>query len=130
MTAESTRLRSGQRWYQKTLVSSGSSGASSRRDRSRRSRLRGQGPRQVASPFLAGAIIALADETATAAASWECPPAGVFRPELLPLTVQTSANVITKKNLETLVTASEIARRGRFTPGVSPASGPGPGQGR
>jgi hypothetical protein len=78
----------------------------------------------------AGAIIALADETATAAASWEPTPTGVFRPELFPLTVQTSANVIGKTNVETLVAASEIVLRGRVTPAVSPASEPGDRPGR
>ena len=40
---------------------------------------------QLTGLFHAGAIIALADETATAAAMWETNPTGEFRPELFPL---------------------------------------------
>src|SRR5215468_658849 len=39
---------------------------------------------QLTGLFHAGAIIALADETATAAAMWETNPTGELRPELFP----------------------------------------------
>ena len=51
-------------------------------------------PRQSTGELYAGAIIALADETATAAATWESIPTGEFRPALFPLTLHMSANVI------------------------------------
>jgi acyl-coenzyme A thioesterase PaaI-like protein len=51
-------------------------------------------PRQSTSRLHAGAIIALADETATAAATGETTPAGEFRSTLFPLTLHMSANVI------------------------------------
>ena len=58
--------------------------------------------------FHAGAIIALADETATAAATWETDPTAEFRPELFPLTVQMSVNLIRNANRGTLVAEAEI----------------------
>jgi hypothetical protein len=48
----------------------------------------------VAGAFHAGAIIALADETATAAAMWETNPSSALRPESFPVTGQMSASVI------------------------------------
>jgi acyl-coenzyme A thioesterase PaaI-like protein len=60
--------------------------------------------------FHAGAIIALADETATAAATWENPP-GEFRPGLFPLTLQMSGNLI--RNTDD---GAEVVHRGRTTP--------------
>jgi acyl-coenzyme A thioesterase PaaI-like protein len=42
---------------------------------------------QLTGPCHAGAIIALADETATAAAMWETNPTGELRPELFPLSL-------------------------------------------
>ena len=72
--------------------------------------------------FHAGAIIALADETATAAAMGEIDPTGEFRPELFPLTLQMSANVIRNTNQGTLVAEAEIVHRGRTT---LPADRPG-----
>ena len=42
---------------------------------------------QLTGRFHAGAIVALADETATAAAMWETDPTDVLRPELFPLTL-------------------------------------------
>ncbi len=72
--------------------------------------------------FHAGAIIALADETATAAAKGETNPTGEFRPELFPLTVQMSANVIRHSNQGTLVAEAEILHRGRTS---MPADRPG-----
>lgn len=49
---------------------------------------------QLTGLFHAGAIIAFADETATAAAMWETNPSGELRPELFPLTLQLSINLI------------------------------------
>jgi uncharacterized protein (TIGR00369 family) len=66
--------------------------------------------------FRVGAIIALADETATAAAMWETNPTGEFRPELFPLTLQMSVNLMMKNtNRGTLVAEAEIVHRGRTT---------------
>jgi 1,4-dihydroxy-2-naphthoyl-CoA hydrolase len=70
---------------------------------------------QLTGLFHAGAIIALADETATAAAMWETNPTGEFRPELFPLTLQMSANLIRNTNRGTLVAEAEIVHRGRTT---------------
>jgi 1,4-dihydroxy-2-naphthoyl-CoA hydrolase len=70
---------------------------------------------QLTGLFHAGAIIALADETATAAAMWETNPTGEFRPELFPLTLQMSANLIRNTNHGTLVAEAEIVHRGRTT---------------
>jgi uncharacterized protein (TIGR00369 family) len=70
---------------------------------------------QLTGRFRAGAIIALADETATAAAMWETNPTGEFRPELFPLTLQMSANLIRNTNHGTLVAEAESVHRGRTT---------------
>jgi 1,4-dihydroxy-2-naphthoyl-CoA hydrolase len=70
---------------------------------------------QLTGLFHAGAIIALADETATAAAMWETNPTGDFRPELFPLTVQMSANLIRNTNRGTLLAEAEVVHRGRTT---------------
>jgi 1,4-dihydroxy-2-naphthoyl-CoA hydrolase len=70
---------------------------------------------QLTGLFHAGAIIALADETATAAAMWETNPTGEFRPELFPLTLHMSANLIRNTNHGTLVAEAEIVHRGRTT---------------
>jgi len=78
---------------------------------------------QLTGLFHAGAIIALADETATAAAMGEIDPTGEFRPELFPLTLQMSANVIRNTNQGTLVAEAEAVHRGRM---IMPAERPGP----
>ena len=65
--------------------------------------------------FRAGAIIALADETATAAAMGEIDPTGEFRPEPCPPTLQMSANLIRNTDQGTLVAEAEIVHRGRTT---------------
>jgi len=84
----------------------------------------GRGTRFVsAGEGRAGAIIALADETATAAAMGEIDPTGEFRPELFPLTRQMSAKVIRNTNQGPLVAEAEIVHRGRTT---MPAERPGP----
>jgi 1,4-dihydroxy-2-naphthoyl-CoA hydrolase len=70
---------------------------------------------QLTGRFHAGAIIALADETATAAAMWETNPTGDFRPELFPLTLQMSANLMRNTDRGTLVAEAEIVHRGRTT---------------
>ena len=59
--------------------------------------------------FHTGAIIALADETATAAARWETNPTGELRPELFPLALHMSANLIKNVNQGTLVAEAEMA---------------------
>src|SRR5213594_342134 len=53
---------------------------------------------QLTGRFHAGAIVALADEAATAAAMWETNPTGDFRPELFPLSLQLSVNLIRNTN--------------------------------
>jgi uncharacterized protein (TIGR00369 family) len=70
---------------------------------------------QLTGFFHAGAIIALADETATAAAMWETNPTAEFRPELFPLTLQLSVNLIRNTNRGTLTAEAEIVHRGRTT---------------
>lgn len=70
---------------------------------------------QLTGLFHAGAIIALADETATAAAMWETNPTGEFLPERFPLTLQLSVNLIRNTNRGTLTAEAEIVHRGRTT---------------
>jgi uncharacterized protein (TIGR00369 family) len=70
---------------------------------------------QPTGPFHAGAIIALASETVTAAAMGETNPTGEFRPELFPLTRQMFANWIRTTNQGTLVAEAGIVHRGRTT---------------
>jgi hypothetical protein len=74
-------------------------------------------PTQLTGPLHAGAIIALADETATAAATWETNPTGESRPDLFPLPVPMSANLISNTDRGSLV-AAEIVHRGRTIPVV------------
>jgi uncharacterized protein (TIGR00369 family) len=68
---------------------------------------------QLTGLFHAGAIIALADETATAAAMWETNPTAEFRPELFPLSLQLSVNLIRNTNRGTLTAEAEVTHRGR-----------------
>jgi 1,4-dihydroxy-2-naphthoyl-CoA hydrolase len=70
---------------------------------------------QLTGLFHAGAIIALADETATAASMWETNPTGELRPERFPLTIQLSVNLIRNTNRGTLRAEAEIIHRGRTT---------------
>lgn len=70
---------------------------------------------QLTGLFHAGAIIALADETATAAAMWETNPTAELRPELFPLTLQLSVNLIRNTNQGVLAAEAEIMHRGRTT---------------
>jgi acyl-coenzyme A thioesterase PaaI-like protein len=70
---------------------------------------------QPTGPFHAGAIIALAGETVTAAAMGKTSPTGEFRPELLPLTRQMFANWIRTTNQGTRVAEAGIVHRGRTT---------------
>ena len=68
---------------------------------------------QLTGLFHAGAIIALADETATAAAMWETNPTAELRPELFPLSLQLSVNLIRNTNRGTLTAEAEVTHRGR-----------------
>ena len=70
---------------------------------------------QLTGLFHAGAIIALADETATAAAMWELNPTGELTPELFPLTLQLSVNLIRNTNHGTLTAEAQVMHRGRTT---------------
>ncbi|OLC10018.1 MAG: hypothetical protein AUH26_08105 [Candidatus Rokubacteria bacterium 13_1_40CM_69_96] len=65
--------------------------------------------------FHAGAIVALADEAATAAAMWETNPTGELRPDLFPLTLQLSVNLIRNTSRGTLTAEAQIVHRGRTT---------------
>jgi uncharacterized protein (TIGR00369 family) len=68
---------------------------------------------QLTGRFHAGAIVALADEAATAAAMWETDPTGEFDPERFPLTVQLSVNLVRNVDKGTLTAEAEIVHRGR-----------------
>lgn len=68
---------------------------------------------QLTGRFHAGAIVALADETATAAAMWETNPTAEFRPDLFPLSLQLSVNLIRNTNRGTLTAEAEVTHRGR-----------------
>jgi 1,4-dihydroxy-2-naphthoyl-CoA hydrolase len=70
---------------------------------------------QLTGLFHAGAIIALADETATAAAMWETNPTAELRSELFPLTLQLSVNLIRNTGQGVLTAEAEIVHRGRTT---------------
>jgi uncharacterized protein (TIGR00369 family) len=70
---------------------------------------------QLTGMFHAGAIISLADETATTAAMWETNPTGEFRPELFPLTLQLSVNLIRNTDRGTLTAEAQVVHRGRTT---------------
>lgn len=70
---------------------------------------------QLTGLFHAGAIMPLADETATAAAMWELNPSGEFDPARFPLTIQFSANLIGNRGSGKLVATAEIVHRGRTT---------------
>src|SRR5207302_5242566 len=58
---------------------------------------------------------ALADETATCASLWETNPSGELRPELFPLTLQLSVNLIRNADHGTLTAEAKIVHRGRTT---------------
>src|SRR5262245_56616441 len=70
---------------------------------------------QLTGRFHAGAIVALADETATCASKWETNPSGELRPELFPLTLQLSVNLIRNASSGTLTAEAQIVHRGRTT---------------
>ena len=70
---------------------------------------------QLTGLFHAGAIIALADETATAAAMWETNPTADFKPDLFPLTIQLSVNLIRNTNQGEITAEAHIIHRGRTT---------------
>jgi uncharacterized protein (TIGR00369 family) len=60
-------------------------------------------------------MIALADETATAAAMWETNPTADFKPELFPLTIQLSVNLIRNTDQGVITAEAHIIHRGRTT---------------
>ena len=70
---------------------------------------------QLTGRFHAGAITALADETATCASMWATNPSGELRPELFPLTLQLSVNLIRNAGSGTLTAEAKIVHRGRTT---------------
>lgn len=71
--------------------------------------------RQLTGLFHAGAIMGLADTTATAAAMWEINPDGDFRPELFPLSIQVSTNLIRNTDRGALTADAELVHRGKTT---------------
>jgi 1,4-dihydroxy-2-naphthoyl-CoA hydrolase len=70
---------------------------------------------QLTGRFHAGAIVALADETATAAAMWATNPSAELRPERFPLSLQLSINLMGNTDHGTLTAEAEIVHRGRTT---------------
>jgi len=70
---------------------------------------------QLTGLFHAGAIIALADEAATAAAMWETNPTGELRPDRFPLTLQLSVNLLRNTTGGTLTAEAQVVHRGRTT---------------
>jgi len=70
---------------------------------------------QLTGLFHAGAIIALADEAATAAGMWETNPTADFKPERFPLTLQLSVNLIRNTHQGTITAEAHIVHRGRTT---------------
>lgn len=70
---------------------------------------------QLTGRFHAGAIVAFADETATAAAMWATNPSAELRPERFPLTLQLSVNLIGNADRGSLTAEAEIVHRGRST---------------
>jgi uncharacterized protein (TIGR00369 family) len=71
--------------------------------------------RQLTGLFHAGAIMTLADTTATAAAMWDVNPGGELRPELFPLSIQVSTNLIRNTDSGALSAEAELVHRGRST---------------
>jgi uncharacterized protein (TIGR00369 family) len=71
--------------------------------------------RQLTGLFHAGVIMGLVDTTATAAAMWEVNPDGEFRPELFPLSIQVSANLIRNTDHGALTADAELVHRGKST---------------
>jgi uncharacterized protein (TIGR00369 family) len=74
--------------------------------------------RQLTGLFHAGVIMGLADTTATAAAMWEIDslaPSGEFRPELFPLSIQVSTNLIRNTGSGALTADAELVHRGKST---------------
>ena len=75
--------------------------------------------RQLTGLFHAGVIMGLADTTATAAAMWEInsdlAPDGEFRPELFPLSIQVSTNLIRNTGNGALTADAELIHRGKST---------------
>jgi 1,4-dihydroxy-2-naphthoyl-CoA hydrolase len=70
---------------------------------------------QLTGRFHAGAIVALADETATAAVMWATNPSAELRPERFPLTLQLSVNLMRNTDRGSLTAEAEIVHRGRTT---------------
>lgn len=70
---------------------------------------------QLTGRFHAGAIVALADETATAAVMWATNPSPELRPERFPLTLQLSVNLLRNTDRGSLTAEAEIVHRGRTT---------------
>ena len=71
--------------------------------------------RQLTGLFHAGVIVGLADTTATAAAMWEVNPDNEFRPELFPLSIQVSTNLIRNIGRGALTADAELVHRGKST---------------
>jgi 1,4-dihydroxy-2-naphthoyl-CoA hydrolase len=70
---------------------------------------------QLTGLFHAGVIMGLADTTATAAAMWEVNTDGDFRPELFPLSIQVSTNLVRNIGRGALTADAELIHRGKST---------------
>jgi len=68
---------------------------------------------QLTGVFHAGAIMALADTTATAVAMWEFDRDATSRADLFPLSIQMSTNLIRNADRGTLIAEAELVHRGR-----------------
>ena len=75
--------------------------------------------RQLTGLFHAGVIMGLADTTATAAAMWEVDSKlalqGELKPELFPLSIQVSTNLIRNTGRGALIADAEMVHRGKST---------------
>jgi 1,4-dihydroxy-2-naphthoyl-CoA hydrolase len=70
---------------------------------------------QLTGVFHAGAIVAIADTTATAAAMWEFDSEATLRAELFPLSIQISTNLIRNADRGMLIAEAQLVHRGRTT---------------
>ena len=70
---------------------------------------------QLTGLFHTGALVTLADSTATAACMYAVDPSGAFDPSTFPLAIQMSANMIRNTNAGTVTAEATMRHRGRTT---------------
>jgi uncharacterized protein (TIGR00369 family) len=70
---------------------------------------------QLTGMFHGGVILSLADETATACSLAAVMPGGDWEPDLFPLTIQLSANLLRNTNTGKLIAEAVPLHRGRTT---------------